>query len=178
MLGGQYSPTYEFLPSRGLGLFTLSLLANQSFYDWYPFIHLLPDGNLYIFANRDSVLLNYNTNTVLRTYPSIPGEPRNYPCAGSSVLLALPGNPSAAEVLVCGGASIMAPGNGTAQYPASQTCGRMVVTAANPTWVMQQMPMRRNMGDMVMLPTSQVLVTLPALTLASTQIFLHVYCRT
>jgi hypothetical protein len=59
-------------------------------------------------------------------------------------------------VLVCGGASVMAPGNVTAQYPASQTCGRMVVTSATPAWTMSEMPIRRNMGDMVMLPTSDV----------------------
>lgn len=159
VLGGQYSPTYEFIPSNGLGIFTLPLLESKNYFNWYPFIHLLPDGTLYIFADRDSLILDYNTNTIVKTFPSIPGEPRNYPCAGSSVMFALEnGGTSAPEVLVCGGASIMAPGNVTAQYPASQTCGRITVWDTNPGWSMQDMPIRRNMGDMVMLPNSQILI--------------------
>ncbi len=156
VLGGQYSNAYEFLPADGSLLYNLDLLSSQGYFDWYPFVHLLPDGNLWIFANRDSILFDYAHDVVLQNYPSIPGEPRNYPCAGSSVLLALDGDYTDAEVLVCGGASIMAPGNVTAQYPASQTCGRMVVTSPNASWTMIEMPIRRNMGDMVMLPTSEV----------------------
>ncbi|KAG0559597.1 hypothetical protein KC19_10G117000 [Ceratodon purpureus] len=159
VLGGQYSPTYEFIPSNGMGLFNLPLLESKNYFDWYPFIHLLPDGTLYIFANRDSCILDYNSNTVVKTFPTIPGEPRNYPCAGSSVMLALEsGGTSAPEVLICGGASIMAPGNITAQFPASQTCGRLRPLDTNPNWAMQDMPIRRNMGDMVMLPNSQILI--------------------
>lgn len=159
VLGGQYSPTYEFIPSNGQGLFSLPILEAKNYFDWYPFIHLLPDGTLFVFANRDSCILDYNSNTVVKNFPTIPGEPRNYPCAGSSVLLALDaGGASAPEVMVCGGASIMAPGNVTAQFPASQTCGRLKVNDASPVWAMQDMPIRRNMGDMVMLPNSQILI--------------------
>jgi hypothetical protein len=156
VLGGQYSNAYEFLPADGSLLYNLDLLSSQGYFDWYPFVHLLPDGNLWIFANRDSILFDYTHDVVLQNYPTIPGEPRNYPCAGSSVLLALDGDYTEAEVMVCGGASIMAPGNVTAQYPASQTCGRMVVTSPNASWTMIEMPIRRNMGDMVLLPTSEV----------------------
>ncbi|KAH8932968.1 hypothetical protein BDL97_18G007100 [Sphagnum fallax] len=158
VLGGQYSNAYEFLPADGSLLYNLDLLSTQGYFDWYPFVHLLPDGNLWIFANRDSILFDYTHDVVLQNYPTIPGEPRNYPCAGSSVLLALDGDYTDAEVMVCGGASIMAPGNVTAQYPASQTCGRMVVTSPNASWTMIEMPFRRNMGDMVLLPTSEILI--------------------
>lgn len=159
VLGGQYSPSYEFIPSNGMGLFNLPLLETKNYFDWYPFIHLLPDGTLYIFANRDSCILDYNSNMVVKTFPTIPGEPRNYPCAGSSVMLALEnGGTSAPEILICGGASIMAPGNTSAQFPASQTCGRLSPLDVNPSWAMQDMPIRRNMGDMVMLPNSQVTI--------------------
>ena len=158
VLGGQYSPTYEFVPNNGMGLFNLTLLISDGYFDWYPFIHLLPDGNLFIFAKSDSVLLNYNTNTVVKTFPQMPGEPRNYPCAGSSVLLPLENGGSGAqpEIMVCGGADIRAPANGTAQYPASETCGRLRPFDVNPSWAMQVMPFRRNMGDMVLLPNNQV----------------------
>ncbi|KAJ7542925.1 hypothetical protein O6H91_09G017600 [Diphasiastrum complanatum] len=162
-VGGRGVFSYEFVPDQGLGQFDLQFLrdTNDQWNDnLYPFLHLLPDNNMYIFANRDSILLNFYTNTVLRRYPRIPGEPRNYPCGGSSVMLALDNANgfSIAEVLVCGGSNMYAFSNPAGQFGASQTCGRMVVTAANATWEMLTMPMRRNMGDMVLLPDSKVLI--------------------
>ncbi|KAJ7543396.1 hypothetical protein O6H91_09G036300 [Diphasiastrum complanatum] len=162
-VGGRATFSYEFVPDQGLGQFFLQFLSdtNDEYNDnLYPFVHLLPDNNLFIFANKDSILLNYYTNTVIMRYPTIPGEPRNYPCAGSSVLLPLDSanGYSVAEVLVCGGANKFAFPYPPGQPGASQTCGRMVVTSSNPSWLMQTMPMRRNMGDMVLLPNSKVLI--------------------
>jgi hypothetical protein len=125
----------------------------------YPFVHLLPNNQLFIFANRDSCLYDWKTNTVARNYPTIPGEPRNYPSGGSSVMLPLSaaadyGN---AEILVCGGAAFGAYNNPGGQ-PASQTCGRLAPLAAAPGWAMEAMPQRRVMGDMILLPTREVLI--------------------
>lgn len=125
----------------------------------YPFVHLLPNNQLWIFANRDSCLYDWESNTVVRNYPTIPGEPRNYPSAGSSVMLPLSaaagfGNP---EVLVCGGAVFGAYMNPSGQ-PASETCGRMAPLAGDPGWAMETMPQRRVMGDMILLPTREVLI--------------------
>ena len=127
----------------------------------YPFVHLLPNGHLFIFANRDSILLDYKNNIVLRTYPTIPGNPRNYPSAGSSVLLPLDAptdNYQSAEVLVCGGAQLGAFAQPKLQLGCSNTCGRMVVTSPNPSWTMETMPIRRCMGDMILLPNRDVLI--------------------
>lgn len=44
------------------------------------------------------------------------------------------------------------------QFGCSQTCGRMEVTAAAPAWFMETMPVRRCMGDMVLLPPRDVLI--------------------
>lgn len=123
-------------------------------------MHLLPNNLLFIFANRDSILYNWQTNTVTKTLATIPGEPRNYPSAGSSVMLPLTAADgwTGAQVLVCGGAAAGAFRNTAAQLPASITCGRMTVTDAAPAWAMEDMPMRRNMGDMVLLPTRNVLI--------------------
>ena len=62
------------------------------------------------------------------------------------------------EVLVCGGAQAGAfsATNGVT-WPASQTCGRIDVTAAPaPVWAMETMPVARTMGDMVIMPTGDV----------------------
>lgn len=62
------------------------------------------------------------------------------------------------EVLVCGGANEAAFLDPDARYPASQTCGQIDVGAKQPEWVMEDMPVRRTMGDMVNLPDGDVLI--------------------
>ncbi|MCO5567182.1 hypothetical protein L7F22_020870 [Adiantum nelumboides] len=88
-------PTSSSIPSNGNKInLPLLVQTNDAQYDnLYPYVHLLPDGNLYIFANRYSIILNYQTNKVIKTFPTIPGEPRNYPSAGSSVCLQVMGTP-------------------------------------------------------------------------------------
>lgn len=148
---------YEFLPKRATGAnkFNLELLYG-GVDDLYPFVSLLPDGNVWIFAARDSVLLNYKTNVIVRKYPTIPGQTRNYPAAGSSTLLPLSwvDGFQAAEVLVCGGSSASFNTN----KPAQKSCGRMMVTAPDASWAMEDMPVARTMGDMILLPTGDVLI--------------------
>lgn len=163
IIGGRRAFNYEFLPFSSLGLVNFTLLAatNDPEEDnLYPFVHLLPDGTLFIFANRDSIVLDYNTNTVLKTLPTIPGEPRNYPSAGSSVLLPLLSANQflTAEILVCGGAQYGAYLNPSQQLLCSSTCGRIMVTDAAPMWSMETMPINRCMGDMIILPSQDILI--------------------
>ncbi|KHN28722.1 hypothetical protein glysoja_025456 [Glycine soja] len=136
----------------------------------YPFLHLLPDGNLFIFANRNSILFDYTKNKILRNFPLIPGqEKRNYPSTASSVLLPLnltgltngQTRLPEAEVMICGGAY---PGAYSLAnklrifLEASRTCGRLKVTDENPEWVMEVMPMPRVMPDMILLPTGDLII--------------------
>ncbi|KAJ7537095.1 hypothetical protein O6H91_12G097000 [Diphasiastrum complanatum] len=164
VVGGRNEFTVEFVPAApGEGKIWLQFLKDTNDMEMdnlYPYVHLLPDGNLFIFANRDSILYNYRSNAVLRTYPTIPGGPRNYPSAGSSVLLPLTAENgfSTAEVMICGGAQYGAFLNPPAQMPASNTCGRMTVTDPSPVWNMETMPSPRNMGDMILLPSRDVLI--------------------
>ncbi|GAA0185629.1 hypothetical protein LIER_32917 [Lithospermum erythrorhizon] len=175
VIGGMDVFTYEFLPKDPANA------ANLRYYDFpflretmflrqyednlYPFVHLMADGNLYIFANQKSIVLDYINNKVLRTYPDIPGGPRNYPSTGSSVLLPirLPLDPQGGfplEVMICGGQykgnSLKA--NKYDFLEGLNTCGRMVITDANPEWKMENMPMPRVMSDMINLPSGDVLV--------------------
>lgn len=126
----------------------------------YPFVHLLPDGNLYIFANQDSIVYNYVANAVVKRFPKIPGGPRNYPSAGSSVMLPLLASNqfSTVEILVCGGAQYGAYLEPWKHLPCSTTCERITVTDIDPIWVEEIMPVARCMGDMVLLPTMDVLI--------------------
>lgn len=81
------------------------LLANLM--HWIPCVP--PSGNLFVFAICDSIVLNYKTKKVVREFRVIPGEPRNYPSTGSSVMLPLLASDSygVLEVLVCGGSKGM-----------------------------------------------------------------------
>ncbi|XP_024369762.1 aldehyde oxidase GLOX [Physcomitrium patens] len=162
VVGGRGVGTVEYVPANGRGTYDVPLLykSNDAQMDnLYPFVHLLPNNQLYIFANRDSILYDWQTNKVVRDYPTIPGEPRNYPSAGSSVLLPLSANADYGnvEVLVCGGAAYGAYMNPAGQT-ASQTCGRIAPLAAGAGWAMENMPMPRLMGDMILLPTRDVLI--------------------
>lgn len=125
----------------------------------YPYVHLLPDNNLFIFANKDSILYNWQQNVVVKKYPTIPGdEPRNYPSAGSSVLIPLLSPFKSCEVLICGGAAPGAFQNPSRLAPASNTCGRIDPLSNSPSWAMETMPQRRTMGDMVLTPLGDVII--------------------
>ncbi len=62
------------------------------------------------------------------------------------------------EILVCGGSTYGAFLNVGAELPASISCGRIAPLSATPAWAMEDMPLRRNMGDMVLLPDRTVLI--------------------
>ncbi|KAF7817852.1 aldehyde oxidase GLOX [Senna tora] len=170
VVGGRKQFNYEFYPrnptnnlTQAFFLTFLQETTDPSENNLYPFLHLLPDGNLFIFANTRSILFDYNQNLVLKEFPRIPGEdPRNYPSTGSSVLLPLDDNKpcTEAEIMICGGApqaSFKQAQQGTF-IQALTTCGRIKPTDPNPTWVMETMPMPRVMGDMLLLPTGDVII--------------------
>ncbi|KAI4344894.1 hypothetical protein L6164_012076 [Bauhinia variegata] len=183
VIGGRDQFDYEFVPKTGAGEtacrlpFLWETTDHRALNNLYPFVFLNVDGNLFIFANNRSILFDYQSNKVVRTYPDIPGgDPRCYPSTGSAVLLPLNLQANTiefgtenktqsfaleAEVLVCGGAP-----RGSwekARYkgqflPALDTCGRIKITDPNPQWVMETMPVRRTMGDMIILPNGDILI--------------------
>ncbi|CAK9226571.1 unnamed protein product [Sphagnum troendelagicum] len=163
VVGGRGIATVEYVPANGRGTTYVPLIAdaNDAQNDnLYPYVHLLPNNQLFIFANQDSILYDWQTNTVAANLPTLPGGPRNYPSAGSSVLLPLSGfnGWTDAEILVCGGATYGAFLNPGAAIPATQSCGRIAPLDANPGWALENMPLRRNMGDMLLLPDRNVLI--------------------
>lgn len=163
VVGGRSSFSAEFIPTSEERLLDLPFLlqTNDAQMDnLYPFVHLLPDGNLFIFANVDAILLDYSTWAVVRQYPPLSGNPRNYPSAGSSVMLALEAASmfTSAEVVVCGGAAYGAFLESAIDEPAATSCGRITATDVSPTWELEEMPFARVMGDMILLPTGDVMI--------------------
>ncbi|MED6214412.1 hypothetical protein PIB30_102833 [Stylosanthes scabra] len=171
IIGGRRQFNYEFYPKKDAtakNTYTLPFLLQTNDpgaeNNLYPFVFLNVDGNLFIFANNRAILFNYNKNTIVRTYPTIPGgDPRSYPSTGSAVLLPLSNlqKPNVeAEVLVCGGApkGSYQKAQGGKFIPALNTCGRIKITDPNPKWEMETMPGGRAMNDMVILPNGNVLL--------------------
>ncbi|KAJ1693186.1 hypothetical protein LUZ63_009884 [Rhynchospora breviuscula] len=169
VVGGRGQFSYEFVPKHDNqeSVHALPFLyetKDRAENNLYPFVHLSTDGNLFIFANTKSILLDYVKNKVVRNFPEMPGGiARNYPSTGSSVLLPIwlsKENDSnlSAEVMICGGTSPDAyplANSSNIFIPASDTCGRLVITAESPNWVIERMSIPRIMGDMVLLPTGR-----------------------
>ncbi|OWM81778.1 aldehyde oxidase GLOX [Punica granatum] len=160
IVGGRGANTVEFFPpKKGAVSFPFLAAAEDKQMDnLYPYIHLLPDGNLFIFANDKAVSYDYKAHKVVRNYPPLEGGPRNYPSAGSSAMLALTDTYSTAVIVVCGGARYGAFIEKSTDSPAHGSCGRILATSADPRWEMEDMPFGRIMGDMVILPTGDVLI--------------------
>ena len=160
IVGGRDGPNYEFYPKRaaGEGSFYVPMLGGSD--TLYPYVILMPNNDVYFFAGRKSVQVNWNTQRIVRTYPDIPGPARNYPSAGSATLLPLKWENgfSTAEVMVCGGAASGAAKANDIAAPADNSCGRMVISSGTPAWAMSYMPIRRTMGDMINLPNGEVLI--------------------
>lgn len=161
IVGGKVVNSVEFYPPRPNGAVSFPFLADvedRQGDNLYPYVHLLPSGHLFIFANNRAVLYDYEKNLILKSYPPLDGGPRNYPSAGSSVMLALEGDFSTAVIVVCGGAQYGAYIKMDTTSPAHGSCGRIVATSPDPVWEVEEMPFARIMGDMVMLPTGEVLI--------------------
>ncbi|XP_022776024.1 aldehyde oxidase GLOX-like [Durio zibethinus] len=166
---GRNAFSYEFVPKLHSSdrSFNLTFLRNTNDpnargNNLYPFLHLSSDGNLFIFANRDSILFNYRRNKVIKTFPRIPGGgSRNYPSSGSSVILPLDQKDRFQKVvMVCGGGAsgaYEAAARGTF-LKALTSCGRMVISGYRHMWKMENMPGPRIMHDMLVLPTGRILI--------------------
>ncbi|KAL0345218.1 UNVERIFIED_CONTAM: Aldehyde oxidase GLOX1 [Sesamum radiatum] len=96
VVGGRNAFNYEIIPSDSLQftpkMTELALLEETTDdggreNNLYPFVNLLPDGNLFVFANYKSIVLNYKTGETIRNLPDLPGGSRNYPASGMSALL-------------------------------------------------------------------------------------------
>ncbi|XP_074311490.1 aldehyde oxidase GLOX-like [Silene latifolia] len=162
IVGGKVANSVEFYPPRKQGEVKFPFLGHvedRQGDNLYPYVHLLPNGKLFIFANNEAVAYDYEVNKVVKNYPPLDGGPRNYPSAGSSVMLALEGDFSTAVIVICGGAQFGAYIKMDASEPAHGSCGRITATQdVDPVWEMEDMPFARIMGDMVMLPTGDVLI--------------------
>ncbi|KAL8399530.1 hypothetical protein RB594_000062 [Gaeumannomyces avenae] len=154
------NPTYEMLDRNGVSSgvsVPMAILQSTQPYYMYPFVHLLPDGNLFVFAAKSSQIFNVgdstNTGRVVRQLPDLAGDYRTYPNTGGSVMLPL----SAAtgyrpDVVICGGGPYQ-----DLSAPTEASCGRIQPSAASPDWELESMPEGRCMVEGVLLLDGTVL---------------------
>lgn len=159
------NPTYEILDQNGITQgqsILMEILVKSQPYYMYPFIHLLPDGNLFIFVSKSSEIFNFSSNTTIQSLPDLPGEYRTYPNTGTSVLLPLSSsNNWSAEILICGGGAYQ-----DLTSPTDASCGRITPLSSqnsnsnsnkNPTWELDSLPQGRTMLDNILLPDGTIL---------------------
>lgn len=163
------NPTIEYFPpknihgSNGMGI-TLPFLIQTLNSNLFPIAFVLPDGRIFMAANRDTMIYDWTANTELYL-PQLPNGIRvTYPMTGTALLLPLsPDNDYIPEILICGGSTVddTKPGYEiSSQAVASSQCSRMVLNdqgiAAG--WQVEQMPQARIMPDAVLLPTGEILI--------------------
>ena len=119
----------------------------------YPFIHLLNNGNLFIFVSKSAQIFNVGGNQIVQELPDLPGDFRTYPNTGGSVLLPLSSaNGWAPDIVICGGGAYQ-----DITSPTDPSCGRIQPLSTNPTWQMESMPEGRGMVEGTLLPDGTVI---------------------
>ena len=163
------NPTIEYFPpknihgSNGMPI-DLPFLKQTLNSNLFPIAFALPDGKIFMAANRDAMIYDWTTNTE-QYLPQLPNGVRvTYPMTGTALLLPLsPDNDYTPEILICGGSAVddTKPGYKiSSQDIASSQCSRMVLNDQGIAsgWQVEQMPQARVMPDAVLLPTGEVVI--------------------
>ena len=149
------NPTYEILSPLAVTQGTstsMDILVNNVPYYMYPFVHLLNDGNLFVFVAKSAQVFNVGTGTVVTELPELPGEYRTYPNTGGSVLLPLSSaNGWAPDIVICGGGAYQ-----DITSPTEASCGRIQPLTTGAAWEMESMPQGRGMVEGTLLPDGTV----------------------
>ena len=126
--------------------------------DLYPFVFVLPSGQLLVHSRHVSRLYDLASNAWGPELPAVSPVSRSYPCQGTAVLLPLQPPHHVARILAVGGAGAN-PSDVTLTTPATASTEILDLGAANPAWrTTAPMAMPRVMPDAVLLPDGTVVV--------------------
>ncbi|KAF2674875.1 galactose oxidase [Microthyrium microscopicum] len=150
------NPTFEILDQNGIsnGISEImDILVETQPYYMYPFIHLMKDGNLFVFTAKSSQSFNAELG-VISKFPDLLGDYRTYPNTGGSVMLPLSSaNNYAPDIIVCGGGPYQ-----DITAPTDASCGRIQpLSSTSPTWELDAMPEGRVMVEANLLLDGTVL---------------------
>ncbi|KAJ9092947.1 hypothetical protein QFC19_008545 [Naganishia cerealis] len=153
-------PTLEVLPTPSGGRTALYMdwLARTDPNNLYPYLYVLPGGGIFVQYYNEARILDEGTFNTIKTLPNVPGSARSptagrtYPLEGAAAIF-----PQYAPYtdpitfIVCGGSEGVG-GN------ALDNCASIQPESQNPTWVIERMPSRRVMPNMVSLPDGTFLI--------------------
>ncbi|KZT03065.1 copper radical oxidase [Laetiporus sulphureus 93-53] len=155
---GAPEPTLEILPTPegGPTYMFLDYLNRTDPNNLYPFLHILPSGNIFIGYYNEARILDPVTFETLTVLPNMPGSVtsflagRTYPMEATTVML-----PQYAPytdpvtLLVCGGSNFGI---------ALDNCVSIQPEVENPEWTIERMPSKRVMTCMSALPDGTFLI--------------------
>jgi hypothetical protein len=156
--GGPVNDTYAFYdPATGLQPPQQAPFLNEVIIALYPFVFVLPDGKLFVFASDIACLFDPATGTFeAERYPAVWRVTRTYPLQGTAVLLPmLPELGYKARVMMIGGGGAPV-GRDT---PATESCEVLDFGESPLVWkLLPPMSIARVMPDAVLLPDGTVMV--------------------
>ncbi|KAI0313341.1 copper radical oxidase [Amylostereum chailletii] len=163
------NPTIEYFPAKNIHGSNGMPIPSAFFHDTlnsnlFPIAFALPDGRIFVAANRDAMIYDWKANKEQRL-PQIPNGVRvTYPMTGTALLLPLdPATDYTPEILLCGGSTVddtKPSWEISSQDAASNQCSRIVLSDAGIAagWQVEQMPDARTMPDAVLLPTGDIVI--------------------
>ncbi|CAG8801237.1 24980_t:CDS:2, partial [Gigaspora margarita] len=125
------NPTFEFYPRTDPTPIDFPFLIETLPYNLYPIVHLMPGPKdqtlLFVFANKDSILYDWDSKKTVHKFPRLEGASRSYPLTGTSVMLPLrPEDNYIPQILVCGGNE-----KNDTKHEAANSCGRIKIDLSN-----------------------------------------------
>ncbi|WFD41897.1 (methyl)glyoxal oxidase [Malassezia psittaci] len=159
-------PSLEYYPAKGDGdAVYVDFLSRTVPLSLYPHTFMMGSGELFMQANRETILWNWNKNSETRL-PNIPVAPRVYPASGGAVLLPLrPSNNYKETVLFCGGMKMTnkqwgnegGPSVMVTERDASNSCEQISPMSSNPQYkTVDDLPEARSMGQFIILPNGKL----------------------
>ncbi|KAH9478530.1 Aldehyde oxidase GLOX [Psilocybe cubensis] len=167
----QAQSTYEYYPAKDADPQLVQFLVDAGGLNAYAHMFLMPSGNIFVQANRSSMIWDHTTNTQT-PLPDMPnGVVRVYPASGGAAMLPLtPANNYNPTIIFCGGStmadddygSYSGPRVETWKIPASNDCQRITPEPQDgsaPVYVADDnMLETRTMGQFIILPDGTLLM--------------------
>lgn len=151
-------PNLEVLPSPSGELLHCQYLQDTDPNNLYPFLVVLPSGNIFVAYYNQAKLLDPVSLQPIADLPKAPGAVNNfdagrtYPYEGTGVILPqIAPYTAPLEVLICGGST---PGAGIAL----DNCVTIAPDTPNANWTLERMPSKRVMPCMCGLPDGTYLI--------------------
>ncbi|KAJ7583869.1 hypothetical protein C8J56DRAFT_1054387 [Mycena floridula] len=154
-------PNLELLPKPegGPTLIDLDFLRQTDPFSLYPFVMVLPSGNLFVAYYNEARIISAVTFDTVKVLPNMPGSVSNflggrtYPLQGAAVIF-----PQFApytdplRILLCGGST------GPGPADPLDNCVSIQPEVENATWTIERMPSPRVMSCMSALPDGTFLI--------------------